>query len=161
MGVAESVRTSIEVLNEAIFSFCLTPNLCKTENILLRVRCQNQKLLLTSTRKILDQVKQLGYEKRFQFNFHLPSHSMEVERSPFKIYILTFLQIYIYTHTCVYFINDFSYEKCCPFTLTTSWQATTVTTHRICPHRQLNISMRQEKIPIEPGIPKGFVSICR
>lgn len=27
MGVAERVRTSIEVLKEAIFSFCLTPNL--------------------------------------------------------------------------------------------------------------------------------------
>jgi hypothetical protein len=29
MGVAESVRTSIEDLYEAIFSFCWTPNFCK------------------------------------------------------------------------------------------------------------------------------------
>jgi len=31
MGVAESVRTSIEALYDAIFSFCWTPNFCKEE----------------------------------------------------------------------------------------------------------------------------------
>jgi hypothetical protein len=29
MGVADSVRTSIEDLYDAIFSFCWTPNFCK------------------------------------------------------------------------------------------------------------------------------------
>lgn len=37
IGVADSVRTSTVVLNEAIFSFCFTPNLCK-KNLYTDVR---------------------------------------------------------------------------------------------------------------------------